>query len=531
MNLWKSVALILLAAALQILVFPNFGFSVLAWVLVVPLLVVFDSRGVRSSFLLGALFGQIMALGITYWLYHAVVHYFGAPAHLGIALVSAACLYYAALYTGLFGVLVSLCRPLVQGPAGVWVVPCFWVTCEVLRAAWLSENAWGLMGYSQYRWLPLIQVADVTGVYGVSFLVVMVNTALYQVLRRLAARRSAHPESPRMGRTGWRAAVLPPVLILALALGYGHIRIRQVDTAWREQPGIRTAAVQGNITREYRWKSIYYGKNLSKYLTMSRKPGALDADLVVWPENALNFHPDREALFQGMIRKVLSDPARALLTGAPHMSIGAGERKEFFNAAYLITADGIQEIYRKIHLMPFSERKPRWMREYFGNPGDAPAAFSAGREHTVFSLPGFSFSTPICFEMVYPEGIRRFVSNGAELLVNISNDSWFGPGAGPYQHLIFSTLRAVENRRFVLRAANTGISAVISPTGEILDRTALDQNAVLVANVVPLKERTFYTRHGDLFAILCSLVTLLCVAYCLLRPLLESPRYFTRRFR
>jgi len=530
MKLWKSLLLVLAAACLQILIFPNFGFWFLAWVMIVPLLAVFDSRGVLSSFLLGALFGLIMALGITYWLYYSVVHYFEAPAPLGLSLVVAACLFYAALYTGLFGALVSLCRPLVRGPAGVLMVPCLWVACEVLRASWLSENAWGLLGYSQHLCLPLIQVADLTGVYGISFIVVMVNTALYRLVKRWAQRGSTAAGEPR-GFRAWGPDVLAPLIIICAVLGYGQMRLQRFGPGLPDGPVIRTVSIQGNINRKFRWKSIYYGKNLTKYMKMSRRPETLDADLLVWPENALNFHPDRDATFLGMIRKSLSQPSRTLVTGAPHMETGPGDQKRFYNASYLITAEGIQGVYRKIHLMPFSERKPWWVRELFGAPGEAPSHFVPGSEHTVFALPGASFSSPVCFEMVYPELIRGFVAAGAQFLVNISNDSWFGPSAGPHQHLIFSTIRAVENRRFVIRAANTGISAVIAPTGKILRRTGLNEEAVLAGNVVPLSGKTFYTRWGDVFAAACALTALLAAGFCLLEPLLSSPRYFTRRFR
>jgi len=529
MALWKSILLVLLAAALQILVFPNFGFSFLAWIVGVPLLAVFLARGPAASFLLGGLFGLVMALGITSWLYYSVVHYFGAAPHIGLAFVAGACLFYAALYTGLFGFLVSLTRPLVQGAAGLLLIPCFWVACEALRASWLSENAWGRMGYSQYRFLPLIQGADVTGVYGVSFVVVMVNVAVYQGLRRLLLRRNGPEAAVRP--PGWKALLGIPALVLCAVLGYGLLRMEQVEALARGGPSLRVGAVQGNIKREYRWKSIYYGKNLTKYLKMSKRPEILEVDLLVWPENALNFHPDREPLFLNLIRNTVSRPPRPLLTGAPHMEEGPGGRKTFFNSAFLITGEGIQARYDKIHLMPFSERKPGWVRRIFGAPGEAPSSFAPGQEPVVFSIGDTSFSTPVCFEMVYPELIRTFVGNGAEFLVNISNDSWFGPSAGPYQHLIFSTLRAVENRRFVLRAANTGISALVTPTGRILERTPLYEDAVLAGEIVPLREQTLYTRHGDLFAILCALATGLAVLARLLGPAFAYPRYLTDRVR
>jgi apolipoprotein N-acyltransferase len=296
---------------------------------------------------------------------------------------------------------------------------------------------------------------------------------------------------------------------------YGQARLRQYDPAAQGAEEIKVAVVQGSIHREYRWKSIYYGKNLSQYIRMSRCPEALEAELVVWPENAVNFHPDRETLFLKLMTNSLKTPPRTLLTGAPHMVQSDQGDKRFYNAAFKITAQGIEKLYKKIHLMPFSERKPAWVARALASPGEAPSKFSPGEEHTLFTLNGNRFASPICFEMVYPELIRRFVENGAQFLVNISNDSWFGPTAGPWQHLSFSPLRAVENRRYIVRAANTGISAFITPTGKILDATELDKPAHILGTVTPLDEMTFYTKNGDVFATACALATLISVLVCL----------------
>ncbi len=517
MMIWKSLVLTILAACLQVLIFPNFGFAPLAWIMLLPLLAAFESRGVLASFFLGCLFGLIMAGGITTWLYYSVVHYFSVKPLLGVVFVVAVWHFYAANYTGLFGALMAVCRPLVQRRVGVLLVPCFWVACEILRANWIAEDPWGLLGYSQYRVLPLIQVADITGVYGISFLVALGSVALYRVLVALFKKGGDPGLSSWTGRD-WGISVFLPCVLIGSAFLYGHVRLDEYTAAIKGKDGIRVASVQGNIKREYRWRSIYYGKNLSKYIRMSKKPEVREADLVVWPENAVNFHPDRDSMYLKFITRSMANPSRILLTGAPHM-VKPGESGTVgnFNSAYRITADGIQEIYNKMRLMPYSERKPSWLRKTLKSPGEAPSAFVAGEEYTVFSLPDSRFSTPICFEMVYPELIRGFVRNGAQFLVNISNDSWFGKGAGPDQHLIFSTIRAVENRRYVVRTANTGISAFVAPTGEILSRTELDQDAVLCGDVVPLEEMTLYTRRGDLFAIACSLVTLFSVLACVFR--------------
>lgn len=511
----KSICLAVLAAGLKILLFPNFEIAPLAWVVLVPLLFAIESRGPLASFLLGCLFGVLMALGITYWLYFSVTDYFGLHPLLGFGFILGACLFYAAIYCGLFTLLVSLCRPLCRGPWGLVAIPAFWVTCEVLRATWVSEDPWGLLGYSQYSFLPLIQVADITGVYGVTFLIVLVNVAVYQVLRHLIDRRRNPAATPWTARDwGTRAAL--PCLLLAAVLLYGKVRLDQFERpSAGEIPPVKVAVIQGSIHREYRWKSIYYGRNLTHYLKLSRRPETLDADLLVWPENALNFHPDREPMFLKFITRSLAKPPRMLLTGAPHMVKHDGGGSTNYNTAYQITEDGIQKMYHKMHLMPFSERKPGWIAQVLAAPGEAPASFTSGERPETFSLGEITFASPICFEMVYPELVRRFVQNGAQFLVNISNDSWFGPTAGPRQHLIFSTLRAVENRRAVVRAANTGISALVAPSGRILSETRLDEQTILTGTVVPRREKTIYTRTGDLLPRLCAVLSLAFLAFAL----------------
>ena len=515
MKLWTAVLLTILAAALQVVLFPKFELHFLAWVMLVPFLAALEGRGVVASFLLGALFGLLSALGVTYWLYVAVINYFGLDPRYGVAFMVGACLFYEALYTALFAVLWTLTQPLLRGWAGALLAPCYWVTLEILRACWLTENAWGILGYSQYEVLPVIQLADVTGVYGVSFVIVLVNVALYRILRYGVGRLSS-PRVSAWSRWEWFGSTAVPLLVVAGVVLYGSFRLGEFAAPEAAGDDVQVAAVQGNIERGFRWKSIYYGKNLGKYLRMSRDPGAQAADLVVWPENALNFYPDLEPRYLYSIQSTMSQPPRTLLTGAPHRVETPEGEVQYFNATYLIDGKGIRDIYRKIHLTPFSERKPSWIRKLFSSPGQAPAAFLPGEEYTVFRLPGgVAFSGPVCFEMVYPELVRQFVAGGAQFLVNVSNDTWFGPTAGPYQHLVYSVFRAVENRRFVVRAANTGVSMFVAPTGEILNRTALGEDAVLSGTVTPLDAVSFYTRFGDLFALACTVVTCLCVAAAL----------------
>lgn len=505
----RSIVLTILAAGLQILLFPKFDLFFLAWIMIVPFLAAVSRKKPFASFLLGVLFGLISALGVTYWLYYSVVGYFGLSPLMGVCFIVAASLFYAAIYFGLFGFLLSLCRPLVEKRVGILIIPCFWVLCEILRGWWLSEDPWGILGYSQYKFIPLVQIADTTGVYGISFVIVMVNVALYRILAHLWSRhkKDSHPV---WSLRDWGFNLVLPLLVVGAVLLYGFLALKeQENTCPDGKDEIQVALIQANIPSKFRWKSIYYGKNLATYLRMTRSPAVKGADLVVWPENAINFHPDREPLLFQILKKSIGDPPITLLTGAPYMDKVPGEnRSTNYNAAFLITPEGIQKKYEKIHLMPVSERKPAWLRSVLKSPGESPSVFSAGEEATVFPFENTRFSSPICFEMVYPELIRRFIRNGAEFLVNISNDSWFGPTAGPFQHLVFSTLRAVENRRWVLRAANTGISAIVAPTGRIVYQAPLHEKEIKVGRICPQTRLSLYTRYGDVFAYVCAFVTL-----------------------
>lgn len=495
---------------IQILLFPRFSFSPLAWVMLLPLLWVLDRSRPCKSFWLSVHFGLVSAVGVTYWLYHALVGYFGLSPWLALPLILGIHLFSAALYFGFFGLLAGSFRDRFHSWYAPFWIAALWVLSEFARGRSITKDPWMLLGYSQHANLGIIQIADLTGVYGVSFLIVMINVCLYQILSHvIGLRRNSVPF--RAGFVLGRSGVAVAVVLLCWL--YGHIRLQDFDRTSacpggsRERP-VRIAVVQGNIPSEFRWKSIFYAKTLEIYLRASLKvleePGL---DLLVWPENALNFHPDREGLFLKLITSSLKSGSSTLVTGAPRMEEGNGRGKQlFFNSVFFITGSGIQQIYDKIVLLPLSEKKDLWPLRLFRSYGESPAEFTPGTDYEVFRSPFGDFSTPVCFEMIYPEHVRKFVEKGAGFLVNLSNDSWLGPTAAPHQHLVYSVFRAIENRRWVVRAANTGISAFVAPSGRIVSRSDLNEAAVLQAEVEPLRIESLYTRRGDWFVGLCLAV-------------------------
>lgn len=509
---FARLLLVSLSGVIQILLFPTFSYSLLAWFMLLPLLWVLEHSRPWKAFCLSLFFGLVSAAGVSYWLYHAVVGYFGLPVWLALPLILSIHLFTAAIYFGFFGLLASLCRERLQSWYALLWVPSLWVLCEFLRGRAPTRDPWMLLGYSQHGNPGLVQIADLTGVYGVSFLIVMINVCLYQVFIHFQGLwKKSGPFRLWLVLGRFSLALLG----LLLCWQYGQFRVAAFDGALPRGPEcgekcVRVAVVQGNIPSEFRWKSIFYAKNLEVYLRASRKPlEEPGLDLLVWPENALNFHPDREALFLRMITSSLRPRGVTLVTGAPRMEEDSnGKKQRFYNSVYLIDGTGIRKTYDKIVLVPLSEKKDVWPLSLFRSYGEAPSQFVPGTEHTVFHTSFGDFSAPVCFEMIYPEHVRRFVRNGASFVVNVSNDSWLGPDSAQHQHLVYSVFRAVENRRWIVRATNTGISALVDPTGRIVDRTGLGEAAVLSGMVQPLYGRTLYCERGDWFVGFCLLAGL-----------------------
>jgi apolipoprotein N-acyltransferase len=352
---------------------------------------------------------------------------------------------------------------------------------EFLRTSLLTGFPWNLLGYSQHRNLPLIQVAAVTGVYGVSFMVMAVNAAL--------ARAVLTWES-------WSRLLAPLAtagLLLAGAVGYGWLW----SPSDAENPAMRVALVQGNIDQGVKWDPAWQDQTLTIYGELTREAARQRPQLIVWPEAAVPFflrEDPRQALVQEMARAA----GAYLLVGAPDWRAGQPR-----NTVFLIGPEGrMLRLYDKRHLVPFGEYVPLRQLLFFVNPlaGGAIGTFAPGREATVFSTPSGRFGVVICYEVIFPNEVREFFLGGADFLVNITNDAWFGRSAAPAQHLAMAAFRAVENRAYLIRAANTGISAIVAPDGRIVQASGLFTPAVLSGAIIPRAGESFYMRYGDLFA-------------------------------
>jgi apolipoprotein N-acyltransferase len=336
--------------------------------------------------------------------------------------------------------------------------------------------------------LHLIQIAAWTGVYGVSALLVLVNTALAWVA---VDRR-------------WRAAAAAGVVVVlaaggAFLIGRGHLDPIAAPTR-------SVAVVQGNIPQAVKWDAAFRARTFEIYgqLTRAAAPGS---DLIVWPEAAVPAY----LRFEPSAMQWLTDLAAAvrvpMLVGAPDAERD-GSRARYLNSAFLVDAAGLRARYDKMHLVPFGEYVPLKRLLFFVEAIAAEIGdFTPGREATLFQLEGMPFGTVICYEVIFPDLFRRFVAGGASFMTNITNDAWFGDSGGPLQHLQMVPLRAVENRVAIVRAANTGVSALVLPSGAITSTLPLGTRGTLRVEVPLRRGGTFYTRFGDVFAFACAAVT------------------------
>lgn len=481
--------------------FPKPALSWLAWVALVPLFfAVCDAAG-KSRFRLGLLAGCAHYFTLIYWLVPTLRIYGELPLVVAVLLFLLLAIYLA-LYVGLFTFIITGIRG--KGIGGVFAAPFVWVGLEYLQTFLLSGFPWELLGYSQYMRLPLIQLADITGVYGVSFLIVLVNAVIFSVLM-WAMKLSWHSVHPK-----GRQVVYAGLVTLALmggAWGYGKWRLGMIDRYLTDVPTRKVALVQGNIDQNKKWEDSFKQETVTKYLELCQSAFKETPDLVILPETAMPFFFRYEQDLTAMIQRQARQMGVYLLTGAPSFERD-GDTLAFFNSAYLVGPDGkVEDRYDKIHLVPFGEYIPmgQWFpfieKIVFGS-GD----FSPGTEGRLVQMGNWYLGVQICYEIIFPGSARLMTRNGASVIVNITNDAWYGRTSAPWQHFSMTVFRAVENRRSLVRSANTGISGFVWPSGRIRSTTPLFEEAVVTSDVPACLLTSVYTRVGNVFAILCLMI-------------------------
>lgn len=478
-------------AILYALSLPPFDWSVCAWLTLIPLLWVVRGVPTASAFRYGVLYGYASGWAATWCFADAAMRYFQLPFPLAVTAMALAYLAACGLPFGLFaaasGAILRMRSP---REAGV-LIPAAWAASEFLRCH-ILQQPWGLLGYTQHAQLGLIQVASVTGIYGVSFVLATGNVVLAQLLHGLSTRR-------RGISWAFHTAAIPAAIVTTCWMG-GSLAMTTRDA--EGGPMRRVAVVQTSVAPKLHWTRAYTDAQVAAHIraTEALPPGG--ASLIVWPENSVPRYLESEPMLAVELGTLAARQKADLLFGGPRYAEG-----QTFNAARLVTATGRNGgYYDKRRLVLFAEEKPLTFASHAGM-NESPEQFSPGTESGV--LQSFvPIGVSICHEIVHPDLIRASVRDGAEVLVNIANDGWLDGGyhvAGP-QHLAMAVLRAVETRRFVVRAATTGPSAVIDPFGRVEASLAPDTSGVLIAGVRGERTTTPYVRFGDAFAVLCALV-------------------------
>ena len=494
-----TLALSILSGIALVFAFPPFSPGFLAWFALVPLFLALEQRAWKGGFCAGFASGFAFNLGTVYWVVHSMHNYGGLPVSISV-IVMLALVAYMALFWGAFGVLYSLTKGLSWG-ARIFLIPAFWVALEFARAHFLTGFPWVLIGYTQSPYLALIQAADLGGVWVISFAIVAFNAAASLVAGLSFKDRSMKP--PLL------PIAVASALVASIAV-YGAIRMKAVDADVARWKTLKVALAQGSIDQGVKWDGRYQQETVNIYSRLTEEASRENAKLVVWPETAMPYHYDPEEVKGGVVGELARSTSTYILTGSPSYNYNP-ETKEvsYFNSAFLIDPSGkTVGRYDKFHLVPFGEYLPLRGLLPFEKLTAGIGDFTEGPGPVPIEFEDASIGTLICFESIFPEIARGHVRGGATLLATITNDAWFGRTAAPYQHFQMSVFRAVENRSYLVRSANTGISGVIDPVGRVRKTTGLFER-VLIVDEVGLRQGplTFYSVYGDFFAWGCILAT------------------------
>ena len=449
----------------------------------------------REAFLLGLLTGVIYFTGTLYWITRVMVVYGGLSAWVAVVL-NAALIAYLALFPALFAVVVRRLA-MAHGLRALIAAPLVWVATELGRTYVLTGFPWVLLGYSQASVIPIAQLASVFGVYGVSLLVAAVSAALATIAADAKAGRTFLP--------------LAVTVVVAVTV-WGSVRVSRADLTRSGDP-IRVGLVQGNVDQAAKWSLARSASIFDNYIRLTRQAIGEGAGLVIWPESSTPFLFEENPAGAARVRSLAERARVPLLFGSDQIvwrsENGRRVPDRTYNSAFLVRSDGTTAgVYRKMHLVPFGEYVPLRKLLFFAEPlvEEIGSGFVAGDEPTVLRVDGHSLSVSICYEVVYPELVRGFVRAGSELLTTITNDAWFGATSAPYQHFEQASMRAIEDGRYLVRAANTGVSGIVDPYGRVLAKTGIDEERIVVGDARFLRASTFYARHGDVLAYACVTV-------------------------
>lgn len=493
--LLKDFFLVFLSAALLILSFPDFNLGFLAWIGLTPLLLSIYGKSLKYSFILSFICGIFFFAGIFYWIlgvpgYKPLIHH----TLLGI---------YLGPFFGCWGLAFSYISTRRGIPTALLSAPFIWVSLEYIRSnVGFLSLPWAFLSHSQSPYPVVIQIASITGAYGISFMIVLVNAAIAAVILN-GKDRSLRLPVPLLIATA---------SLLFITLVYGYLTIITPI----EGNKVKISLVQGNIEQKKKWDPQFAREIRKIYAELTEQVAKEQPALIIWPETATPDSITQNPFYYKEVSELVKNTGIPLLLGsAQHQKFRKSEEKKtqkYYNSAFLISPDtqGMRnQVYNKIRLFPFSEYLP--YREIvpwsiIGIDTSGSDNYTPGKDYTVFQHPEFRFGVTICWENVFPELVRQFIRKGAQCIINLTNEAHFGKTAAPHQLVAISVFRAVENRVYVVRCANTGVSCLIDPYGRILERIKDVKGedtfvrGTITGSIIPLDSITFYTRFGDWFS-------------------------------
>jgi len=503
-----NIGLTVVSGALLSAAFPSHDLPLLAWVAFVPLFFALARSRPMAAFILSFAWGFVFYTDYFFFMFDLPRYSFLHHALLGV---------YLCPLTGLFGCFFCVLWRRVSPAAALLAAPFAWVSQEYIRCNFFFlALPWALVGHSQYQNPAIIQMAEFTGAYGVSFWIVCVNAALTALVFLLPKSRF---DSGVMLRSrsvwAWTAAV---ALVTVGLAAYGRAQLAQ-EPSGRE---FKLSVIQPSIEQEKKWDQTNAAAVMAVISDLTHQAAQDKPALIVWPETATpkSITTDRQLYEQ--VRDIAAAADSYLLFGSAQLAkfkVGDAQSARFKNSAYLVpparNGPKVQQ-YEKVRLVPFGEYLPHadiipWKRLYVPEV----QGYMPGDRFVLFKMGSVAFGAPICWENIFSEDARQFVQEGAQFLINITNEAWFGHSAAPYQFLSMNVFRAVENRVYVVRCANTGISCFIDRQGRVVSRvrgadgSEIGARGFLTGAVRLGGEKTFFTRHGDLFAKACLVIAAL----------------------
>ena len=504
----SSFLLVGLSALLLFSAFPAYYFWPAAFVAFIPFLQAIEgARNPKAAFKAGFVWGLFFFSVLLWWLVPTISTYGRIHFILAIPVVLCLCCYLA-LYPAIWSFCVK--KLYASGNCGLMLVlpaSCCWIVLEAIRSFLLSGFPWGLTAYTLSPVPVLIQSADLWGVYGVSFFILFFNTSVFEASRIL--RLYKNKTELRRSFVFLCAGV---VFVLCFHFFYGLLKTRNIPSS-----SIQVAAVQAAIDQNRKWAPEITRFTVDTYIDLTQEAIKTypNLKLVVWPETAMPFYFQENSAMKEQVLKFARKNGLYILLGSPSYTYSNNGQLQYLNSAYIIGPKGILlGRYDKNHLVPFGEYMPwgkltSWARRFLPTAGD----FVPGNKIEPLKAGPFKVGTMICFESIFPEIARIQVQTGANILAVITNDAWFGRTAAPYQHAEMAVFRAVENRRWLVRAANTGISRIISPSGQVMAESHLFKRQYITAEAGLNEKQTFYSRYGSFWFVAINFLVFLAAFF------------------